>query len=455
METEKQDKMMFIFTSTFFQFVEKGNPKKRNIYYTHALLLYFFYYKEAERHKRNSLWATKIFTMNGTNLSVRELKGARKLLEEMGLITPYKYSKKHNKYYFTIIVKLSCNELDESLENEQNSEITPCTKRTPVPHVQNVPPNNVPVITPIVPVNNLSFILKAKRSSTSSNKKTILVKKEVNVDPKLNKIIVKKKTTAPKIVKKENKVKNVDLNSLTTDPHVKKKKVAGYKYTLADGQLYRSLLALGATEHRPPNGGEASNAYFETMDRIHELLTKSIKNPYSGSKSVAEEYKLKVWEQEEVIDAFKYYMSIVDKNKIMYKNIATFIFASYNGTRSWSPLVKFFVDMNQDNGTTLEGDAKKFHSELERLHIDKFFDAKAINRMIRLMDVICSGYVPNPRFRHIYFDNTIFAFTEYIEPKLRINTFKPGYIQSEKFIQQFFDEYASREILIPENGATL
>jgi len=146
-------------------------------------------------------------------------------------------------------------------------------------------------------------------------------------------------------------------------------------------------------------------------------------------------------------------MSIADENKILYKNVASFIFTSYNNTKSWSPLVKFFVEMKKDNGQSLQGDSKKLHSELERLMIGKHFDWKSIRRIIRLLDVICDGYKPNTNYRHIYFDSIIYTFTEFVESKLRIRTFKPGYIVSEKVIQEFFDEYVSRGLLVQEGSS--
>jgi hypothetical protein len=427
-----------IFQSTLLKFYDL--EKKGEYHAMHALGLYMFYYKTSINQETSQLYATEHFTRNGTGLSERKFKGAKKVLKDLGLISDTWFDPKTKKSFFVIYIDTN-NSL--TLEVEKSTEVT---KR----HRDETSPINALTRT----INALTTSIKSsKEDKKASPSKKFFLKKSLNKVSKTDKTIVKTEVKpCPKIYKKIEKIEK-KVEEMSCNPYKKREKQAGYKYTNNDMLLYKSLIKEGATEHRlDSKTNNMTASYYYTMDAIHEILDPKCRNPYSGGKNINKEFIDKIWTIDEVIDAFKYYVSVTDPTLLQYKNIRIFIYAIYSNSRSWSPLVKYFIDMNKTNGSSLEGDEKKFHSESKRLFIDKYFDGTDIKRIIKMITSTCFGYVPNPNYRSTYFDSILYVFFEYVESRIRAKSFRPGFIGSLKFIQSFFDEYVTNGMLVPRTG---
>jgi hypothetical protein len=286
--------------------------------------------------------------------------------------------------------------------------------------------------------------LKQKENSSKGKIKPLLKKKETVDLSKLNLNSLKLKKI---VLPSKKKDKTVDKKeSLSVNP--KKREpvpVKRHKYTRDDYQLYESLLRLGAMKHN-----EEKNSYALSMNTIHELLSPSFRNPYNHSKIISDKYKAKTWTQDEVIDVFKFYMEKSDKRK--YKNIKDFICVNPFVRNSFSPLVMAHQEKEKSDPNNMNGDDKVLFKELASLNIAKNFDYVDIKNIITLIDLYTNGLKVNHSLSHMYFDNPIYAFSEFIQEQSRNVHFEPYWVKSEKFVERFVSEFTQRGVLI--HGST-
>jgi hypothetical protein len=466
---------LVLFTSTIHKFnklsIEGNNDAET------ALRMFLFHYECDARQNKGRVYATKAFTMKNIGVKDTKYRAAKNLLIEMKLESEQEFDKKENKYFFKIFISKEDQEriqkYQEFLEWIKNESKNNNPKVPPVVEHQGIPCCNSSGNTyteKFIRIQKSKTNL-SKDKSTSSKLKKVLKQKYQNKTNSVkssvftsNKESVVKDSIINRIFKKINKnpiiVKDsilhcsfkklqkssvVEKEELTIDPY-NKERIAKpkYKYVLRDMQLYNALIDSGATVHR-----KETKSYYKTMDYIHELLDDELRKPYHFSKNVDDKFKIKIWTQEEVINAFRHYIKTSDNPK--YRNIRTFIFAEIfnspcSNLKNWSPLCKYYSNMLLDGGIGLENDCKKLHQELTRMNVNTL-DHKQINRTVQLFGVLCNGYKVPQHMKHLYFDNPIFAFTEHIESKIRRASFKIEYIQGEKFIQNFIDEYREKGIL--------
>lgn len=251
---------------------------------------------------------------------------------------------------------------------------------------------------------------------------------------------------APPPPSKLRRSTQVDLEEMSCDPFKKGKAyIRKHPETMSDIQLYNALVQAGATNHR-----KDTKSYSKTMDAIHELISPKFRNPYSKISSIPDDYKVKDWTYDEILDAFKYYLAKTSNKK--YANIKQFIhFQSYNN-KDWSPLVKFHMEMIKNSIDTLEGDEKVFMKELQEMNLNVDINAQNIRNSIKLLDLFCSNLRISQQLNHLYYNNVIYAFSEYIRENVRRASFKIYYIQSESFLQNFVNEFKTRGVLVQEGS---
>lgn len=284
-------------------------------------------------------------------------------------------------------------------------------------------------------------------SSPPSKKRKVIFVKNGKIYPVIKKTTpnpVQKENPAPKKYSKitipENNPIPADLDNMSADAFKKKPPAPKYQYVLADIQLYNELLLAGATNHR-----KDTQSYFNTMDSIHVLLSNKANHTYCASKFISDDYKKKDWTHEEVIEVFKFYLKHTEQKPV--RGISNFIYTpSFGDSKSFSLLCIFHKKMIDGSFETLDGDAKRLNQELERMNLGNILDKKDLKNVVSLVGIHCNGY-KLPKHHPAYYDRHIYAFTEYIESKIRIPSFKIGYIRGEKFVQQFVQEYKQRGIL--------
>jgi len=433
---------MTVFSSTFHKFTKLALEGNNDAYDAFALFVYFF--ECFVRQGRKRVYCTERFGREHTGLSESKYRRSKQLLRKMGLISLNSTDQKHNKKYFSIFLNK-----DESdwidfeewrktegyiVQNEQGGYCSKqtnnsCTEKIILKQKTKISSKEDIVSSPPSKKRKVIFVKNGKICPVTKRTTPNPVQKENPVPKKYSKIIVPGNNPIP-----------ADLDKMSADAFKKGPPGTKYQYVLADIQLYNELLLAGATNHR-----KDTQAYFNTMDSIHLLLSNRANHPYCASKFISDDYKKRDWTHEEVVEVFKFYLKHTEKKPV--RGVSNFIYTpSFGESKSFSLLCIFHKKMIDGSYETLDGDAKRLNQELERMNLGNVLDARDLKSIVSLVGVHCNGY-KLPKHHPAYFDRHIYAFTEFIESKIRIPSFKVGYIRGEKFVQQFVQEYKQRGIL--------
>lgn len=415
------DIFLTLTTYTYQKIATLPGKRKHN-----ALSLYMFYYYHAKFQNTNQPWTTIPFCANGMGWSIPTVRMAKKDLEDLGLIKDIHASGRKGKAYIQInymTKKGTTEEVFCTTKNLRSKKIyTKCLKSI-----------------------NKDKCLKNKKTLSKDNNspgRRVKLKSKSFVnnvvkDRKLPKINLSAKSSKSDLRKKAKTMK-IDPYKTNSVPKPK------YSYSVSDFTLYNTLIGLGATKHR-----EKNKSYYRTMDLIHELLNKSLKNPYIRSQNyLVKEFKDKTWTLDEVADAFEQYVKTTD-NKA-YRTISNFIFMAHGGTQSWSPLLMYFKKMQAGN-EELTGDEKRLMKELERMNITDL-DSTKVKKAVKLFYYYTEGYQVPLQYNHIYHGRPIYVFTDHIREKMRSSSFKPYFIMSENFIKDFINNSKQSRLLVKGNN---
>jgi len=433
---------MTVFSSTFHKFTKLAIEGNNDAY--DALALFMFFFECFVRQGRKRVYCTERFGMEHTGLKFSKYRNSKKLLRDMGIIGFDVMDKKSRKQYFPMY--LSKDESDWIQFQEWKKTDEYIVKSQQGGYSSNLTNNSCTEKIILKQKTKISSKEDILSSPPSKKRKVIFVKN--------GKIYPVTKRTTPNPVQKENPVPKkyskinlpgnnpipADLDKMSADAFKKSPPGTKLKYNLADIQLYNELVLAGATNHR-----KDTRAYFNTMDTIHLLLSNHARHPYCVSKTISDFYKDKDWTHEEIVEVFKFYLKHTEKKPV--KGIGSFIYTpAFGDSKSFSLLCIFHKKMIDGSYETLDGDAKRLNQELERMNLGNVLDARDLKNVVSLVGVHCNGY-KLPKHHPAYFDRHIYAFTEFIESKIRIPSFKVGYIRGEKFVQQFVQEYKQRGIL--------
>lgn len=439
-----------IFESTFELFKQKFREGNQFAY--HALVLYQEYTAIAIRRGNRQIEATENFIRNkekGMGLSERQYKGAKSLLREMGRVSNTNYNKKTHKHYFTVFIDPKTKEYQDYLSRKfteiRSDKTDEIRSDTTSPQYKDTTRKQYKdTINKDSKESNCASrkIIRTKDGKLKIIKSSILAKKKTPVQPTTLSSQSAKSESLPKI-KRRTIVDDID--DMSCDPF-KKDKIAKPKhnYTLSDFQLYNALVSLGATNHR-----QDTKAYFMSMDMIHELNHPAKhRPPFALCKKVPDDYKKKEWTQEEITETFKFYLADSEK---AFRAIHQFIFVKGFDNPSFSSLVIFHSKMLKSKCTDLSGGLKTLNNDLERRQIKADLDARDMKAMLKFLDLYTNGYRIPQHLNHLYYDEPIYALTEYLEEKMRNVQFHMYYAKGEKFYKQFVQEMVQRGVFVRDH----
>lgn len=193
-----------LYSSTRKKFSEE--IKKGNFDAPEAFLLFMFFYECTVRQNTNRIYCTSKFGLDKSGLSYRKYFASKKLLVEMGLITPTAFDKIQNQYYFDVVVSRETAVFQKELDKIRNSTVDAekeqgCLSKRIDPYLSRRSNN-----TYTVNKNHIQSKDCINRLGKNQDDKPQLIKKVFDQKPELEKkpILVKKEILAskPALVKK-------------------------------------------------------------------------------------------------------------------------------------------------------------------------------------------------------------------------------------------------------------